>query len=54
VVQAASIGRRILAPPPPHAVHMVCDNYATHKTETVERWLLAHPRFQLHDTHKQQ
>jgi transposase/transcriptional regulator with XRE-family HTH domain len=30
------------------AVHLVCDNYATHKTDTVQRWLAAHPRFHLH------
>ena len=34
----------------PHerAVHLVCDNYATHKTDTIGRWLTAHPRFHLH------
>jgi transposase len=26
-------------------VHLVCDNYATHKTDTTGRWLAAHPRF---------
>lgn len=31
-------------------VHLICDNYVTHKTESVRRWLLAHPRFQLHFT----
>ncbi|MFI6586054.1 IS630 family transposase, partial [Embleya sp. NPDC050493] len=31
-------------------VHLVCDNYATHKTATVRNWLLAHPRFHLHFT----
>ncbi|MEV7119487.1 IS630 family transposase [Kitasatospora griseola] len=31
-------------------VHLICDNYATHKTETIKKWLLAHPRFQLHFT----
>src|SRR6266545_4858536 len=29
-------------------VHLICDNYATHKTDTIQRWLAAHPRFQLH------
>jgi transposase/transcriptional regulator with XRE-family HTH domain len=29
-------------------VHLVCDNYATHKTDTIQRWLATHPRFQLH------
>jgi transposase len=31
-------------------VHLICDNYATHKTPAVRKWLLAHPRFQLHFT----
>lgn len=31
-------------------VHLICDNYATHKTPAVKKWLLAHPRFQLHFT----
>ena len=31
-------------------IHLICDNYATHKTPTVKRWLLAHPRFHLHFT----
>jgi len=26
------------------------DNASTHKTPTIKRWLLAHPRFQLHFT----
>jgi transposase len=28
-------------------VHLVCDNYATHKTDTIQRWLAAHPRAHL-------
>ncbi|WP_327689499.1 IS630 family transposase [Streptomyces tubercidicus] len=31
-------------------VHLVCDNYATHKTPDIKRWLLAHPRFHMHFT----
>ncbi len=31
-------------------IHLVCDNYATHKTETVQRWLARHPRFHVHFT----
>ena len=31
-------------------VHLVLDNYATHKTPAIKRWLLAHPRFVLHFT----
>jgi transposase len=29
-------------------VHLVCDNYATHKTDSIQRWLGAHPRFHVH------
>ncbi len=29
-------------------VHLILDNYATHKTPDIKRWLLAHPRFHLH------
>jgi len=31
-------------------VHVILDNASTHKTPTVRRWLLAHPRFVLHFT----
>jgi len=31
-------------------VHLVLDNYATHKTPDIMRWLLRHPRFHLHFT----
>lgn len=31
-------------------VHLVLDNYSTHKTPTIKRWLAAHPRFHLHFT----
>jgi transposase len=31
-------------------LHLVLDNYATHKTPAVQRWLAAHPRFHLHFT----
>lgn len=31
-------------------VHVILDNYATHKTPDVKRWLLRHPRFHLHFT----
>ena len=31
-------------------VHLVMDNYATHKTAAVRRWLLDHPRFVVHYT----
>jgi transposase len=31
-------------------LHLICDNYATHKTPAVKSWLLRHPRFFLHFT----
>ncbi|MFB7868101.1 hypothetical protein [Streptomyces sp. NPDC056069] len=31
-------------------VHLVRDNYATHKTPAIKTWPLAHPRFHLHFT----
>lgn len=31
-------------------VHLVLDNYATHKTPEVKAWLDKHPRFKLHFT----
>ncbi|MET9675962.1 IS630 family transposase [Streptomyces sp. NPDC006482] len=31
-------------------VHLVLDNYVTHKVPAVKTWLLAHPRFHLHFT----
>jgi transposase len=30
------------------AVHVVLDNYGTHKTPVIKSWLLRHPRFQFH------
>lgn len=32
------------------AVHVVLDNYATHKTPAVKRWFLRHPEYHLHFT----
>ncbi len=31
-------------------VHVVCDNYATHKTPAIRDWLARHPRFHVHFT----
>ena len=31
-------------------LHLILDNYATHKTEAVKRWLARHPRFHVHFT----
>ena len=36
--------------PPDMAIHLVVDNYATHKHPGVKRWLAAHPRYQVHYT----
>ena len=30
--------------------HLILDNYATHKTPAIKKWLAAHPRFHLHFT----
>ncbi|MGH3885214.1 MAG: IS630 family transposase [Pseudonocardiaceae bacterium] len=29
-------------------IHMICDNYGTHKHANVKKWLAKHPRFHLH------
>lgn len=31
-------------------VHIVCDNYGTHKTPEINAWLAKHPRFHMHFT----
>jgi transposase len=31
-------------------IHLVCDNYATHKTDMINIWLAKHPRFHIHFT----
>jgi transposase len=31
-------------------VHLVCDNYGTHKTPAIQGWLAGHPRFHVHFT----
>ncbi|NMO57911.1 IS630 family transposase [Actinoplanes sp. TBRC 11911] len=31
-------------------VHLICDNYGTHKHPDTQRWLAAHPRFHMHFT----
>lgn len=38
------------AVPPDFEVHLILDNYGTHKTATIRRWLLKRPRFHLHFT----
>ena len=29
-------------------IHLVCDNYGTHKTPAIRKWLAEHPRFYMH------
>jgi transposase len=36
--------------PADQEIHLVLDNYATHKTALIQRWLLRHPRYHLHFT----
>lgn len=36
--------------PPDLEVHLILDNYGTHKTPAIHRWLVRHPRFHLHFT----
>lgn len=36
--------------PPELDIHLVLDNYGTHKTALIHKWLLKRPRFQLHFT----
>ena len=31
-------------------IHLIADNYATHKHPRVQRWLARHPRFHMHFT----
>lgn len=31
-------------------VHLICDNYGTHKAPIIAKWLVAHPRFHMHFT----
>lgn len=31
-------------------VHLVCDNYGTHKSPAIRRWIEQHPRFHMHYT----
>lgn len=36
--------------PPPLDIHLVVDNYSTHKHAKVKRWLAVRPRYQIHFT----
>ena len=35
---------------PGRELHLICDNYGTHKHSAVKQWLAAHPRIHLHFT----
>src|SRR5262249_57718303 len=43
----ATIDQRV---PPELDIHLICDNYGTHKTPAVKTWLARHPRFHMHFT----
>jgi len=43
----ASIDKAV---PPELDIHLVCDNYGTHKTPAIRAWLAQHPRFHMHFT----
>jgi transposase len=36
--------------PEHYDVHLVCDNYGTHKSPAIQRWLAVNPRFHMHYT----
>ena len=36
--------------PKDKTLHLICDNYATHKHANVKKWLAKHPRFHMHFT----
>lgn len=38
------------AVPPSLEVHVILDNYGTHKTPLIHRWLVRHPRYHVHFT----
>jgi len=43
--------QRIDSEVPEHLdVHLICDNYGTHKSPAIVRWLEQHPRFHMHYT----
>jgi len=43
----ASIDKAV---PPELDIHLICDNYSTHKTPAIKAWLARHPRFHMHFT----
>ena len=50
-VNSSQFLRTIEAKVPPQLdVHLVMDNYGTHKTPSVKAWMARHPRFHAHFT----
>ena len=50
--QAATVLAKINAIPDGLDVHIIMDNYATHKTAAVKTWLARRPHYQIHFTSK--
>jgi hypothetical protein len=48
--RVTSVGKIDDTVPEDKQIHIICDNYATHKHAKVKRWLELHPRFQVHFT----
>ena len=44
------LNRLLALTPPDMELHVICDNYATHKHERVQRWLARNPRVHVHFT----
>lgn len=44
------LDRLVATQPRRRAIHVICDNLATHKTPGVKAWLAAHPRVTMHYT----
>src|SRR5262249_40524621 len=38
------------ATPPQKQIHLIADNYSTHKHARIQKWLARHPRFHVHFT----
>jgi transposase len=49
--RVAQVPQKIDQQVPGHLqVHLICDNYSTHKTGEINAWLARHPRFHMHFT----
>ena len=49
-VEFLAFGKHVARAYPRVPLHVICDNYATHKHPNVQAWLAKHPRVQLHFT----